>query len=213
MYRIISDNFMKSRPRTLVIGDSHATHLCGTNLRKIAKRRNRTSYWLGPRLLFNISRDGFVINPEDTSYLRRQKFARLIIILGEIDIRVHLANHPSRISNLEEVCVAYCQAIKALGDTLGIEDVSVVCGPPPSDTGEIDPRFPRRGPLVERIKVFQRLNEILEDVVTRKFREINYVFPWSAIQDSDGSLSKRFTHDGCHVNTRGANVVRRSLNF
>lgn len=198
------------KKRVLVIGDSHAVFLVNSKLRPIAIKQNYISLWLGPRLLFNINDSDFKITPEILSLNKKSKFSQVIFILGEIDIRCHLAGLPSNWDNAEVWVHNYISWIKKVTLNLQCESITVLCGPPPTDYGLENPNFPKVGPLSKRLLAFNKLNCLLDDA-SKLFEGVVVKVPWAIIQDPDGSLSQRYTDDGCHINESGSKLIRECL--
>lgn len=201
------------RPIELWIGDSHASHL-------------NTSDWpvppqntiapgvhvrhLGPRLMFSVARDGFP--PEVTRLVRRLvRFGRapvtLLLVVGEIDIRCHLAPRLAGTATPLDFPARYVAHGLALG--AGVARLVFVVPVPPSDEVQDAQGFPVAGTLAERLDVFARMRSALHDAVDPS--QALLLDATSCLGDGDGALRSEFSFDGCHVNEAGRVVVRAQL--
>lgn len=201
--------------KRLWIGDSHGPFLAGVPLRRFAVSEGcEAVVWLGPRLMYSIARNGFPdpLIPELRGIELHLATTPIVLTLGEIDCRVHLAQRLHTAGNLDFVA-RYVQRAAELRTNLGACHTFVVGPVPPSDMGTDDPAYSRSGTLQQRV-VASRLLERRLCEATAQVGE-----PWvSAIPIGDlvgdsetGALAARFTHDGCHLNVLGAELVRERL--
>jgi hypothetical protein len=138
----------------------------------------------------------------------------LIVVFGEIDVRVHLVNHlvdmQARSRPSMNFVSEYLKQCQLLAKTLLADRVLVAVPVPPGDSFNDPPNFPRSGTLAERIDAFLLLrDELAAAVDTTGAEPTTFLFDCTEeLADSDGSLRADLTDDGCHVNHSGAEVVR-----
>jgi hypothetical protein len=207
----------------LVIGDSHAVLLMDGWMpsRRVARASSSaTVLYLGPRLLRSVAVEGF---PTWVLRLvrarRRSPAARgavdAIVVLGEIDLRCHLAK-PGRSGDdqLEELARAYVARMVDLVAELGSGGRVVICGPnPPSPAyDETHESYPVVGDVAERIEILDRLvAAVARQVEASGTPQVRFLDVRPLVQAPDGTLSPELTFDGCHLNRRGSAAVRAAL--
>lgn len=138
---------------------------------------------------------------------------------GEIDVRRHI----ERISR--ERCCDYDSVIRPLVEQYvqkivqNLSDYAesplvaiVLAVPPPSDRKE-NPRVPYYGQLAERVKVTQRLNELLEAVCQAQRKPaVHYFHPFSGFANADGSLDHTFSDGHVHIRSECCGPIHQQLN-
>ena len=155
--------------------------------------------WLGPRLMYSIARNGFPdpLIPELRGIELHLATTPIVLTLGEIDCRVHLAQRLHTAGNFDFVA-RYVQRAAELRTNLGAYHAFVVGPVPPSDKGPDDPAYSRSGTLQQRV-VASRLLERRLCEATAQVGE-----PWvSAIPIGD------LVGDSETGRTRGALHARR----
>jgi lysophospholipase L1-like esterase len=206
----------------MVVGDSHAVLLVeGTmpSRRVVHVGPATTLVYLGPRLMHSVARDGL---PTWALRLlaawRRSPLARggptVALLLGEIDLRCHLAK-PGRADPdaLEGLVDTFLLRARDLLERLGPDGHVVVCGPnPPSSTYESDEAFPVVGDVDERIAILDRLcATISAGVEAANDPRLRFLDVRPIVAGPDGHLREDLTFDGCHLNATGAALVRARL--
>lgn len=197
----------------LWIGDSHAAFLASAPLQRFSMSAREAAVWLGPRLMYSIARDGF---PDPLiSELRKVRLplaaTPIVLVLGEIDCRVHLVEHLHRNDALG-FAARYLERAAELRGRLGAGHAFVVAPIPPSDRG-VDPAYPRNGTLQQRVAITRRLEETLSGAAAESNEPcVSVVRVADLLADArTGELAARFTDDGCHVNRRGSKLIRERL--
>jgi hypothetical protein len=86
------------KPNLIYLGDSHVHYLFGDAIKKrkfLVKDRNQLVIWLGPVLMYTISKNGFRFDNQTKTILKLSgSKRRIIIVIGEIDCRVHFVKKP-----------------------------------------------------------------------------------------------------------------------
>ena len=207
---------LSGREPTLIVGDSHAVILGGGNLassRRIQRARSAGAayiIWLGPKLLYSVAHKGFpswarALMSGAPSRIAGAAGVRLELVLGEIDVRCHLAprlrcDGPTAVEQLGDAYVAF------LGSCIRNPAVLEICyhePTPPSDLGMQNEAFPRAGTLAERIECHRLLsNRIAAGIETHFCNDsrVRFVPTPPGAKLVDGSLSPGWTDDGCHFN-------------
>jgi len=203
----------------LWVGDSHAQSHNGPRPNTRLSRATRGVYvwYLGPRLLWSVAQHGFPAGLLRFCRLLRALPRRgeltLLVLLGEIDVRAHLATHvrPDGVADLGFVR-SYVGEIAGLAAAVRADETLVVVPPPPSYTGAVNPEWPVRGTFGERLALFTKLRGELASVTRTcgvpRLKLLDLT-PW--IMERDGALEQTKTDDQVHLNPTGAAVVRRML--
>lgn len=205
----------------LWIGDSHAPFLneCWpVRSRSMTRIHDHEFVWhVGPRLMWSIANKGF---PPEVRLVARllhrfgtSRHRSLIVVFGEIDVRVHLVGAQARSGPSMSFVREYVDQCLLLARTMHADRVLVAVPVPPGDSFDDDPNFPRSGTLAERIGAFRLLRKALVAAVETAGAEPTTLLLdcTEELADSDGSLRIDLTDDGCHVNHSGAEVVRVCL--
>lgn len=204
-------------PQLIVcIGDSHVISL--TNSQYLGSINCRLYYvdqqkvlfislWFKDTLAYSVSKKLFSKKFVIKSFLLgmlRVLGARFYFNFGEIDIRCHLAKvdkHtdflPSYVHNCRKLVRASSNQIFFLTPT------------PPSDLYENHPSFPRYGDLSERIKAYMDFCSNLSIAVEQQ--SCRYIDLSSVLFSSSEGLRAELTDDGCHLNQKGATLVRKLI--
>jgi hypothetical protein len=184
----------------LWIGDSHASFLADAPLTRFAVTSTADAViWLGPRLMYSLSREGFP-DPLLPELRRRLNLTSTPIILtaGEIDCRVHLVERRNRPDAFAFVA-DYVARASELRIRLDAPHAFLLGPVPPSDLGPENADLPRRGTLADRVAVSRELEAELCESVMR--------FGDPAIS----AVPLHLSLDGCHVNLLGSRAVREEL--
>jgi hypothetical protein len=200
---------------TLVIGDSHALFLCGVHSgssRKIRPTASPGAYvvWLGPKLLHSIASAGFPgwVRPLMSGFFswhRNMGRIRADIVVGEIDIRCHLA--PRLASGgtvvIDDLAGRFVTRLKHCVEGGGIGKLLFYQPVPPTALCADGGEFPRAGSLMERVHCHRLLSRAIEQRMKSLARAGYPVFfvanPDEAVL-ADGTLNPDWSVDGCHLN-------------
>jgi hypothetical protein len=204
----------------LWIGDSHSVFLTRSwpVSSRLTKIEDHTFVWhAGPRLMWSIAHNGFPADVRLVAQLIRwfggSRSLSLVVVFGEIDVRVHLAGTRRKSQRSMQFVSEYVTRCQHLGQKLCASRVFITVPVPPGDSFVETPGFPRSGTLAERINAFQNLRLALEAALhSTETEPTTVMLDFSEeLADSDGSLRGDLTDDGCHVNDRGARLVGETL--
>jgi lysophospholipase L1-like esterase len=198
----------------LWIGDSHASFFADAPLQRFAVTATADAVvWLGPRLMYSLSRDGFP-DPLLPELKRGLDLTTTPIILtaGEIDCRVHLVER-RHCANAFAFVADYVARVSELRMRLDAPQAFLVGPVPPSDVGPENSDLPRNGTLAERVAVSRALEvELCESVIRLGDPAISAVPLGPHLGDPHtGELAQHLSLDGCHVNPLGSRTVREEL--
>jgi hypothetical protein len=198
----------------LWIGDSHASFLADAPLTRFAVTSTADAViWLGPRLMYSLSREGFP-DPLLPELRRRLNLTSTPIILtaGEIDCRVHLVERRNRPDAFAFVA-DYVARASELRIRLDAPHAFLLGPVPPSDLGPENADLPRRGTLADRVAVSRELEaELCESVMRFGDPAISAVPLGRRLAETcTGELARHLSLDGCHVNLLGSRAVREEL--
>ena len=214
-FRLLCLRLVCVKPKLVFIGDSHA-YFQSKNHKAIKKfsmnKSNMLTIWLGPELLYKISRDGFSINKEMNIVLKLVQNVRcIVIILGEIDCRVHFVPKSLTLGDEEfsRIALAYKKVITQFITDYGFEKALIIAPYPPSDFGVDNPRFPRNGLISERVLVTKMITKCLVEISSKSFVVIENS---AELSTQNGSLDKKYTDDGVHLNSQGADLIQNKIN-
>ena len=195
------------------IGDSHATYICAGGLRSYRKEISagpqRSVLWLGPILAYAFRATDVL----EARLQRRLRPARLgVYVMGEIDCRVHLGFDSNKRSI--DWVRRYVAEVLLLTSKLGLQEAVIVGPVPPIGAPQESSQanrelFPTRGSLADRTFATRWLSESLKDECHRS--GLRFVDANHALASSTGSMRECYRLDGCHVNWRGARIVRRAV--
>ena len=203
---------------TVWIGDSHAGYLtkCFSTANVLRSADGDQVLHLGARLMHSISHAGFprwVIRLLELESRVGRRPRALVLCLGEIDVRCHLAVH-LRDGEVDLSFVgAYVSRALELGRSCGAECVAFVVPPPPCVDQLDAARFPVRGTFAERTRVFDALRARLDQEVADQASATPAVVIdcTDALWDPVHGMRPELSDDRCHANSRGADIVRRAL--
>lgn len=196
------------KPRILWIGDSHASFISADRLvdSLTPSTDGDMTFWLGPQLAWNFRFEDHFGGLQ----LRALTFSSAsvgVLVLGEIDVRVHLGHDISKRS-AHWVRSYVSEAIRAK-QALRLDRL-IVCGPvPPTDNQKINVDFPVRGSLESRISATRWLVEELRLQCQGTGIEVLDLEP--LVGDESGALKGAFNLDGCHLNAAGTSVLRNAV--
>lgn len=190
--------------RILWVGDSHAISMrSGLRLRLDQNKPIESLlYWLGPRLMYSVSKSGFPTSLFFQFSMRFWKPRFVIVSLGEIDVRMFL--HNPHLRNSQWV-LDYLYKVLELCNKLNLRQIYLLTSIPVSNLPPLDP-IERVGSTEDRLNGFDWLqNQIdLELRSNRTFSKIHLLDLFSCLNGPDGTLSSKFSDDGIHVNSAGA---------
>jgi lysophospholipase L1-like esterase len=169
--------------------------------------------WLGPRLLYTVSQNGFKLSIFTNTILKiAGKNRQFIISLGEIDCRVHFVPKLLSRGSLEfdRLVSNYKNAVLNFLELYGGSRALVLTPVPPSDFGVINPQFPRNGLITERVQAYRLITDSLVAASSGKFFVVNIS---QVLSDEIGVIDPRYSSDGVHVNKLGAKRVLQELGF
>ena len=193
------------------LGDSHAAFLSGTTIKSLNKDLNNNPLiWLGPRLMFSISKKGFpdFLFAKSNSGLLKDKSA-LAISLGEIDVRAHLSKDGSDI-DVDEWVLNYVLKVRELTNHLE-PTCTILIGPvPPSPNQVRNPKLPIVGPLDRRIHFTSLLEMALGENI-RAFADLSFVPLSPLLANTDGILREDFVLDGIHTSEKACKVLAETI--
>lgn len=200
----------------LWVGDSHAVFFnqCGPVSSRLTRIDDHRFVWhFGPRLMWTFADKGF---PPDILLIARlirrigrSRHFSLIVILGEIDVRVHLAGSQNQSRRSMAFVSEYVKQCQLMGRMLGAGRVLIAIPVPPGSLKGVS-GYPRSGTLAERIDMFKILREalVVEVNATEAQPTTLLLDCTNQLSDCNGSLLDHLTDDGCHVNDIGAEIVR-----
>lgn len=200
----------KEAPSVLVTGDSHVAFAGDPNSRvsdnlesqfMIKKKLTLScSYirinfiYLGPQLAFNLSEND--LNERCKTFFSNNTILALFL-LGEIDIRVHLANK----KNEKSVVETYLNTCLNFARNNNVS-LRFILPPAPTDFGFHDPTFPKNGSLEKRLtshflfclhmrKLCTKLG-LMEPISIKNYYGRRMTKPLTTVESDDG----------CHLNTK-----------
>jgi hypothetical protein len=197
-------------PKSIWIGDSHAYHLInqGAVMQKISiTADNNLLIWIGPRLLYSVSRKGFEFDFLTRIVLKiASKNQNVFFVLGEIDCRVYLVSKtlPGGPDAFAEIAKNYIHEVSMLLQNFGLKRAIIVGPVPPSDSGAQSSEFPRNGTLAERVFVTKMLTESLLKCSTSDVLMVELA-PILSVEN--GCLDPLLSDDGIHVNRKGSKIA------
>lgn len=198
------------------MGDSHVVSLTDSQYKKLINYKlerigNRyilyISLWFKDTLAYNVSKkiySGHLARVAFILGLLRFVGAEYYFNFGEIDIRCHLAKEDKHADFLTSYVYNCKQLVKAKSNR-----IFFLSPTPPSDLYENHPDFPRFGKLSDRMKAYKEFTESLGLVAEQqssKFIDLTV----ELLSVSNG-LRVELTDDGCHLNQKGATLVRKSI--
>jgi len=202
------------KPNIIYLGDSHAYYL-SQNSRPIKmfsiNKSNILTIWVGPKLLYTIANEGFSLNTRMKMILKFVGNGQtIVLILGEIDCRVHFVKKTLVLDEEEfdNIALRYKKIVTQLITDYSLGKAIIIAPFPPSGFGKDNPRFPRNGSLSERIlvtkKIAKSLVKISSDcfIVINNFRDLSY---------QNGSLNREYSDDGVHLNFLGSQIVQGEI--
>ena len=204
------------KPKLVFMGDSHAYFLFKSH--KVMKKfsvvkSNILTIWLGPTLLYQISEDGFSVDKKMNKVLKLVKNVRfIVIILGEIDCRVHLVPKTLKRGDKEffRIALNYKKSVIQFITDYGFEKAIIIAPYPPSDLGVDNPRFPRNGSISDRVLVTKKITKALAEISSKSFIVVENS---RELSNQNGSLDRNYTEDGVHLNSQGSDLILDKINF
>ncbi|MEM9723871.1 MAG: SGNH/GDSL hydrolase family protein [Pseudomonadota bacterium] len=188
------------RREIAAVGDSHALYAFGYC-------QDVDVYWLGPRLMHRVARDGLrsLITLEDLGFFGERHLASyraILLSFGEIDARSHLPRIAAeRAQSLE---VAAADVTGRFIDSLAAQDLLpwdkvLLAGAPAPSALFLSP---------EEIQAQLTLRRAMNDGLRAGAARLGcaYLPPADALIDADGVLASRYDLDGVHTNYDGAAI-------
>ena len=160
-----------------------------------------------------ISVNGFQLNKTSKVVLRiAGNKQHIVIVLGEIDCRVHFVEKTLFLGTKEfdKIALGYKNSVIILLNTYRLSRAFIIAPIPASDLGLDNPRFPRGGLLHERVLVTKMLTESLVSISSFQFTVMDYS---SVVSNNNGSLNIKYTDDGVHLNFFGLKKLTDNTNF
>lgn len=199
----------------LWVGDSHATAHTGrmTSI-KLSRRANGAYVWyLGPRLMWSLARQGWprpLLHFADLlGSVAPRPVVDLHVIVGEIDVRAHLAVRPAAERDDFDFVAEHVERVMELGDLLMARTVTLVVPPPPTAEGAVNPAWPVRGTFEERLAQFDGLRRALaRGVLAAEYERVRLLDATPMLTDLSGGLAATITDDRVHINATGVAIVR-----
>jgi hypothetical protein len=208
------------RVQRIWIGDSHVAHY--TDGRWPCPELRRTApgeftWHIGPRLMYSLATQDYPPRVRRVvrvagwlARLRRRPITSMVFSAGEIDIRCHVAPRVAAGSSGAEFSDDYVAHAVQIARAARAREAVFIVPPPPSDDFGDRYQFPIAGTLDERIEAFRLVRARLRasDGLDATDVAVRIVDATDDLAAPDGSLRSEMTHDGCHVNASGRNVVQ-----
>lgn len=213
-FALVSAKIRISKPVSIVIGDSHAHFLLkgGKKLKPFTLIDGKhLLIWVGPKLLYSVSNRGFRFNRLAKILLENSSSGQpFVIILGEIDCRVHFVpnNLQNGIKDFQKIAYSFRTRILEMQKDFGFGSAIILSPVPPSDIGSDNPYYPRIGTLDERVSVTRLITEALDELSNPEFWVVNL---GEILSTDRGDLNSVYTDDGVHVNSIGASKILKSI--
>ena len=200
----------------IFIGDSHVVSLTDSEFdRSLSCKLSRigsryflfVSLWFKDTLAYSVSKKRFPSNLKTKMYvlnLLRLVGAKYYFNFGEIDIRCHLAKEDKNIDFLPSY-VYQCRKILKTNS----KRIVFLTPTPPSDLYEDHPSFPRYGGMSERMKAYFDFCDNLRIAAIQQ--SCGFINLSHALVTGTSGLSSDLTDDGCHLNLKGASLVRELI--
>ncbi len=150
------------KPNIIYMGDSHAYYLSGnTKTMKMfsINKSNILTIWIGPNLLYTIANYDFSLNKRMKIILKfGSNEQTIVLILGEIDCRVHFVKKTLVLGDKEfdNIALNYKNIVTQLITDYSLGKAIIIAPFPPSNFGLDNPRFPRNGLISERVLVTKK---------------------------------------------------------
>jgi hypothetical protein len=195
------------------VGDSHAAYL-----RKGLKHRDLNHptieslvYWLGPRLMYSVSRSGFPTTFFFRTFIRIWKPKLVIISLGEIDVRMYLSDPRLRNSLWVK---DYLVKVNEFRKMLNLKVIYVLPDMPISKIPPLEP-IERRGSFEARLDgyIWLKLEVKRQIELDESFSNIKCLSYRDSLVNDSASLASDFTDDGIHVNAVGSWRAWKEFSF
>lgn len=174
---------------------------------------NKLIIYLGPKLLYSVSVNGFQLNKTSKVVLRiAGNKQHIVVVLGEIDCRVHFVEKTLVFGSKEfdKIALGYINSVITLLNTYRLSRAFIIAPLPASNLGLDNPRFPRRGLLRERVLVSKMITESLVRISSFQITVMDYS---PVISNKNGSLNVKYTNDGVHLNFLGLKKLTDNTNF
>ncbi|HJQ07306.1 MAG TPA: hypothetical protein VJ872_17785 [Nocardioides sp.] len=201
--------------REVWLGDSHTVHLNRGYVTANFLRGRDGVYivHLGSRLMYSVAAGGVPRWARRYLTLIAKASRRpvpLLVCLGEIDVRCHLAKHGSPGHWPLGFVDGFVHSTVALGEELGYAPVVFVVPPPPCRDHLSVGALPVVGDFPTRISAF----ETLRGELSQRCAETpgaRYLDMTELVFDADNGIREDLTDDQCHVNVAGARLFRAAV--
>ena len=204
-------------PRLIVfMGDSHVVSLTDSQYKKsitykLERIGNRyvlfISLWFKDTLAYNVSKKIYPRGLAGKAYLLgllRFVGARYYFNFGEIDIRCHLAKIDRSTDFLSPYVYNCKKLVKANSNR-----IFFLTPTPPSDLYENHPSFPRFGEISDRMKAYKDFCKNL--AISAGQQSCEFIDLSVELLSTSNGLRIELTDDGCHINQKGATLVREFI--
>ncbi len=193
--------------KILTIGDSHAIHFHSFLKRSYSKNKN-ILFWLGPKLMYSVARNGFGLTRLQQGILRAWGPDLCFIWLGEIDVRMHLVKHrESGIDHLDWLN-DFLEQVVDLGKITQSAEVILFSPIPQSDRKKQDDQFPWYGSIQERVVAQTNLVQKIKGLQSQSEFCFHFFDITELLQGPKGSLQLQYSDDFCHLNHKGFEKIK-----
>ena len=215
-FLIVVLKLLHVKPNAIWVGDSHA-HFISRNGKRIRHfsitDKNHLVIWLGPKLLYSVSKHGLRIDKLTNLVLNKASFGQnLVLSFGEIDCRVHFVPKTLNegVKEFDNIAKNYKDSVMDFLKIYNLGSALILTPVPPSDTGLDNPMFPRNGSLPERVVATKMITESLVNISSPEFSIVNL---FGILSNQDGTLNMKYSNDGVHVNFLGSSRILNELGF
>lgn len=213
--RLILD-LLAGRVREVWLGDSHNVYLNRSYVTANLLRGGSGVYivHLGSRLMFSVSRSGL---PAWAMRILRlvatlsRRPVPLLVCLGEIDVRCHLAKHGSPGQWPLAFVDTFVENTAAAARELGFAPLVFVAPPPPCRDHLSIGHLPVVGDFPTRMSAYDALRAEVARSSSAAPGDVRFFDMNALVFDPDNGIREDLTDDQCHVNAIGARMVRDAL--
>ena len=207
---LIALRSFSKRNISLLIGDSHAVAIHSALNHEFTKKLTPSYYLerLGPRLMYSISKKGFLLRERTIRKLKLMRFDRVYVIVGEIDCRVYLSDESLPYAKDSIWVRDFLKECDELRRELEVSELVMVGPPPPSDIDFEYSQYPRAGSISARVNATKWLSETLQNEIALHYEgKVRFIEIWSQVTNRDSTLDPNFTDDGVHINLHSASKI------
>lgn len=212
--RLVAD-LLTGRVREVWLGDSHTVHLNRPYVTANLLRGRDGVYivHLGSRLMYSVASGGVPRWARRILVVIARASRRpvpLLVCLGEIDVRCHLAKHGSPGHWPLGFVDGFVRSTVALADELGYAPVVFVAPPPPCRDHLNVGALPVVGDFPTRMSAFDTLRTELA-AACDETPGARYLDLTALVFDAGNGIREDLTDDQCHVNVAGARLFRDAV--